>query len=457
MKIEISNKLVITETPERLVREIEGRLTIPNPAYEDAVRMGRWTGNLKPTLRYYRHEGDAIITPRGFIRQVISIARSRGISGRVFDRRRTLPEVDFGFKGTLKPYQKAALADILRRDSGTLSSPTGSGKTVMALASIARRRQPALVIVHTKELLNQWIDRIETFLGIPKKEVGRICAGKFFIGDRLTVGIVNSVYGRAEEIREHVGHLIVDECHRTPSRTFTEAVSAFDCQYILGLSATPWRRDKLSRLIYWFVGDVVHKIERGALVEEGHILPFDVIRRETDFTSYFDPATEYSQVLSELTRDRDRNIMIATDVALEFSNESGVCLVLSDRKEHCLELQRLLADVFTIDADVLTGDLSKADREAVVARLEAHQVKVLIATGQLIGEGFDCKGLTTLFLATPIKFDGRLLQYVGRVMRPAPGKQRALVYDYVDGNVGVLAASARTRQRVYERQASAGG
>jgi len=193
------------------------------------------------------------------------------------------------------------------------------------------------------------------------------------------------------------------------------------------------------------------------LVKEGHILPFDVIRRETDFIPWSDPVTEYSRMLSELTEDRARNIMIVADVALEFSNESGVCLVLSDRKEHCLELQRLLADIFTINADVLTGDLSKADREAVVARLEAGQVQVLIATGQLIGEGFDCKGLTTLFLATPIKFDGRLLQYVGRIMRPAPGKERALVYDYVDGNVGVLAASARTRQRVYEQQALAGG
>jgi len=449
MKITLSNTLTITEAPERLVREIESRLTIPNPAYEDAVRMGRWTGNLKPTLRYYRHEGDAIITPRGFIRQVISMARSRRVSGRVFDRRRTLPEVKFTFTGTLKPYQEAALADILKRDSGTLRSPTGSGKTVISLASIARRRQPTLVIVHTRELQNQWIDRIETFLGIPKNEIGRIGGGKFTIGDRVTVGIVNSVYGRAEEIAPYVGHLVVDECHRTPSRTFTEAVSAFDCKYVLGLSATPWRRDKLSRLIYWFVGDVVHKIERGALVEEGHILPFDVIRRETDFTSYFDPATEYSRMLSELTEDRDRNIMIAADVALECSNESGVCLVLSDRKEHCLELQRLLADIFNVSADVLTGDLSRVVREAIVARLEAGQVKILIATGQLIGEGFDCKGLTTLFLATPIKFDGRLLQYVGRVMRPAPGKQRALVYDYVDGNVGVLAASARTRQRVY--------
>ena len=117
MKIFLSQNLTITEAPEWLVREIEGRLTIPNPAYEDAVRMGRWTGDLKPTLRYYRHEGDAIITPRGFIRQVVKIAQSRGVSGCVFDRRRTLPEVDFAFKGTLKPYQKAALADILKRDS----------------------------------------------------------------------------------------------------------------------------------------------------------------------------------------------------------------------------------------------------------------------------------------------------------------------------------------------------
>ncbi len=102
---------------------------------------------------------------------------------------------------------------------------------------IAARRQPALVIVHTKELLNQWIDRIETFLGIPRSEIGVIGAGKKTIGERITVGIVNSVYSSAGEIREHIGHLIVDECHRTPSRTFTEAVSAFDCRYMLGLSA----------------------------------------------------------------------------------------------------------------------------------------------------------------------------------------------------------------------------
>ena len=124
----------------------------------------------------------------------------------------------------------------------------------MALYVIAERKQPALVIVHTKELLYQWQARAVQFLGLQKDEIGLIGDGKKTIGDRLTIGIVNSVYKIAADIREHAGHLIVDECHRCPSRTFTEAVTAFDSRYMLGLSATPWRRDKLSKLIYWHLG-----------------------------------------------------------------------------------------------------------------------------------------------------------------------------------------------------------
>jgi len=449
VKIFLSNILTISNPPRILTREIRNRLSMRNPAFDEAVRMGRWTGNLEPTLRYYQEEGDSIITPRGFIRQLISMAKKEGIPFQVIDNRRTLPEVDFAFAGTLKPFQETALEDILSRDTGTLSSPTGSGKTVIALAAIAERKQPALIVVHTRELLNQWIERIESFLGIPEKEIGKIGGGKFTIGDRITVGIVNSVYGKADEIAPHVGHLIVDECHRTPSRTFTEAVSAFDCQYVLGLSATPWRRDKLSKLIFWFVGDVVHQVDREALIEGGSILPVEVIERKTDFQTFFDPVEAYPQMLAELTRDRARNVLICRDVAHEAENGSGVCLVLSDRKEHCGELQGILRDKFGIESELLTGDFSKTEREAVVQRLAGGQVKVLVATGQLIGEGFDCRDLTTLFLATPIKFDGRLLQYVGRIMRPAPGKERALVYDYTDVRIGVLVAAARARKRVY--------
>ena len=153
-------------------------------------------------------------------------------------------------------------------------------------------------------------------------------------------------------------------------------------------------------------------------------------------------------MLSELTQDDNRNHLIVGDIIEEASNEVGACLVLSDRKEHCQTIQKMLSR-HGVTSDVLTGSVCNGERKTIVERLNAGDVKVLIAMGQLIGEGFDCKVLSTLFLATPIKFDGRLIQYLGRIMRTAPGKDKAMVYDYVDVNVGVLKASARARQIAY--------
>lgn len=143
----------------------------------------------------------------------------------MIDNRRTLPEVDFTFTGKLKPFQVEAVKDVLGRDFGTMAAPTGSGKTVMALSVIAERRQPALVVVHTKELLNQWIDRASSFLDLDRSEFGIIGGGKTQIGDRLTVGMVQTLCKCAGDVAPYIGHLIVGECHRAPSRTFTEAVS----------------------------------------------------------------------------------------------------------------------------------------------------------------------------------------------------------------------------------------
>ena len=166
------------------------------------------------------------------------------------------------------------------------------------------------------------------------------------------------------------------------------------------------------------------------------------------FTSIYDASEEYTHVLSELTEDADRNQLIATDVIREATNGGGICLVLTDRKEHCNALAAIISPC-GIETAILTGEVSNGSRKTIVERLNSGGVKVLIATGQLIGEGFDCKELSTLFLATPIKFDGRLTQYLGRVLRPALGKDKAKIYDYADSAVPVLAASARARQRVY--------
>ncbi len=451
MKIVISNNLRLSEIPALLYQTLTERLTISNPKWIENERMGRWNRGTPKILRFYdRIKGGGLWIPRGFIRQLILICKRNGTEYEIIDKRHLIPEVDFTFKGTLKPFQEEAVNIMLSKDFGTLSAPTGSGKTVMALYLIAKRMQPALIIVHTKELATQWIERIETFLGIPGGEIGIIGAGKKIIGDKITVALVQSLYKCVDEVSLRTGHLIVDECHRTPSRTFSEAVTGFNSRYMLGLSATPWRRDNLTRLIFWHIGDVHHEIDKTGLIETGDVLPAEIVVRETDFDPFFDPVTEYSKMLSELTANDGRNHLIASDVAKEIKNGDGrCCLVLTDRKKHCETIKTLLKYRHKISSELLTGDVSDSERKDILDRLNSGEIKVLVATGQLIGEGFDCKNLSTLFIVTPIRFSGRVLQYLGRVLRPAPGKNKALVYDYVDLKVDILKAAASSRQKVY--------
>jgi superfamily II DNA or RNA helicase len=450
LKVTINRSLRLNRVPPTLLEMLVERFQMVNPKWLENHRMGRWNRGTKKTLRFYRRLGkNGIILPRGYTRQLILLLKRQNLAYCIDDQRRLMPAVNFSFKGKLKPFQYIAADEMLKKDFGTLSAPTGSGKTIVGLFLIAQRRQPTVVVVHTKDLAFQWIQRIEKFLGIPADEVGLIGAGKKRIGDRITVALVQSLYRRTDQVAPLTGHLVVDECHRAPSRTFTEAVTAFDCRHMLGLSATPWRRDKLSKLIFWYLGDVHHEVDRVQLEEKGHILKADVVIRLTDFEPYFDPVNDYSRMLSELTADDARNRLIASDVTKEVRTGRGVCLVLSDRKKHCETLQGILHYKFNLDAELLTGDLSDDARKVVLRRLNKGLVNVLIATGQLVGEGFDCPKLSTLFMATPIRFSGRVMQYIGRILRPAKGKSRARVYDYVDERVAPLAAAAKARQRAY--------
>jgi superfamily II DNA or RNA helicase len=452
LKIELSKDLKLSDIPEDLKTELMGNLTIPNPKYLENARMGRWNRNVPKLLRFFHRYKETLWIPRGYLRQLIMLCRRLNISYHLDDHRSQLPPVNIRFTGELKAFQSEAVEKMLTRDFGTLNSPTGSGKTVMGLYMIARRQQPALIVVHTKDLAHQWIQQIEGFLGISESHIGLIGSGKKKMGDLITVALVQSLYRCADVVSKKIGHIVVDECHRTPSRTFTDAVTEFDARYMLGLSATPFRRDNLSKLIFWHLGDVHHSVDKSQLIEEGHILKAEIILRETDFEPYHDPVNSYSKMLLELTMDDDRNHLIASDVLKEVQTGEGTCLVLSDRKRHCETLQSLLRYKHHIDAHLLTGDLSMEQRKKVLQHLKTGAVPVVIATGQLVGEGFDCPDLTTLFLATPIRFSGRVLQYLGRILRPATDKKNARVYDYVDARVGVLQSAAKHRQKVYANQ-----
>jgi superfamily II DNA or RNA helicase len=450
--IKISNRLYVPKLPPDLKQALMAQLKFTNPKWIENHRMGRWNKGTPKELRFYRRAGGGLRIPRGYIRHLINLLGKEGFAYEISDKRRNLVTVEFGFEGALKPFQKEAVNVMLAKDFGTLCAPTGSGKTVMGLNMVAKRGQPTLIVVHTKELAYQWVERIEQFLGLDAKEIGFIGDGKKRIGDKITVALVQSLYRRKAELAKRIGFLVIDECHRCPSRTFTEAISAFDCRYMLGLSATPFRRDGLSRVIFWHLGDMHHEIKKQRLVRTGDVLPMEVVVRETDFKPFHDPVQEYSKMLMELTADDMRNRLIAKDVAQEAAESEGVCLVLSDRKRHCENLQALLRYKHKVSVELLTGDLSFPERQQVIDKVNAGEIRVLVATGQLVGEGFDCKNLTTLFLATPIRFSGRVIQYLGRVLRPAPGKLKAKVYDYVDIHVEPLKSAALGRLRVYRQR-----
>ncbi len=453
----LKNRLRLRNPPPELSAFLKETLRFQNPKWTENERLGRFNQKTPKYLKFYfetdefeTDEGGLAI-PRGCVRMAMVWLKRAGVDYDLTDRRRRLAPVNFAFAGHLEPFQQQAVDAMASREFGVLQAPTGAGKTVMALALVARRAQPALVVVHTRELADQWAERISAFLGIDEAEVGRIGGGRMDLGRPITVALIQSLYKCADTVSATTGHLIVDECHRIPSRTFTEAAAAFDARHMLGLTATPYRRDGLERIIHWHLGDIHHRVEADGLVENGRLLEAEVIFRPTGFIPHFDPTTQYSKMLSELTRDDQRNRLIAADVAMEAEKTrgEGVILLLSDRRQHCENLKAILKLAHGLEAERLTGDLPAARRREVLAALGEGKIRVLLATGQLIGEGFDSRHLSTLFIATPIRFRGRLIQYLGRILRPAPGKERALVYDYVDEKVGPLAAAARARQRAY--------
>ncbi|MBW2709902.1 MAG: DEAD/DEAH box helicase [Deltaproteobacteria bacterium] len=448
MKIKITNQIQVTGTPRNLDREIRKRLTLKNPEYLQAKKMGRYLWNIDEYLFFFKKDDTgSLFLPRGYARELFTLCREQGVKPEFVDNRRILSEVSFSFEGTLRDYQEDAFDDILKRDFGNLDSAVGSGKTIMCLATIAARRQPTTVVVHSKELLFQWRERVTEFLNIPESEIGIIGAGEKTIGTRLTIGIKNSVLNCLDEITPRTGFLVVDEAHRAGSKGYCDLIGGFDCQYMLGVSGTPFRSDGLSKVIRWNLGPVVHKVPQKALVNAGHILNPEIVWRPTRFTTELNPSEEYSRVISEVVSNSERNKQIIQDVQEAINTDGQTCLLLSDRKQHCETLKSLLG----ADAVVVIGTTSTKGRKQALDAVREGAAKVLIATNSLIGEGFDMARLSNLFLCSPVKWRGRTIQMIGRILRPLEGKS-AKLYDYVDSGVGVLKAQGKARLKTYQEQ-----
>ncbi len=359
------------------------------------------------------------------------------------------------FHGTLRPDQQAAAEALLAHDTGVLAATTAFGKTVVSAWLMAQRGVNTLILVHRQQLLEQWIERLSAFLGVPTKTIGRLGGGKHKLTGALDVALIQSLV-RKEAVDDRVadyGQLIVDECHHVSAHSFELAVRRAKAKFITGLSATVTRKDGHHPVIFMQCGPVRHRVDAKA---QAASRPFahHVLVRPTGFraeASDPDPRVEFQQLYGALWNDEKRNQMICADI-VSATKEGRSPLVLTERIEH---LQRL-AHVLTPEIPrliLLQGGQSKKTLAAALAQLAQipNTVgRVVLATGGYIGEGFDDPRLDTLFLALPISWRGTIAQYVGRLHRLHEGKREVRVYDYADLNVPMLSRMFDRRCRGYE-------
>jgi superfamily II DNA or RNA helicase len=346
-------------------------------------------------------------------------------------------------------YQKEALWEILKNNTGILEAPPGYGKTIIALATLVYRKQSTLIIVHTRELLAQWIQKIGDVLGIEKGDVGIIGGGKEKIGKKITVATYQSLVRKnLKIIVDKIGYIIVDECHRVPANTFQKVVKEFKSRYLLGLTATPFRKDKLQKLMFLYMGEIIHRIDPDKISNELKGVDSILEIKYTDFYPTSEKVKKYKTIIEALTEDENRNNLIAKNIIGEYSLDKNI-LVLTGRKGHCLEISQRLGQ--KVKHSVLTGNLSQKVRREILRDFKDKKIRVLIATSQLIGEGVDLPFLDTLFLVFPTSSKTRLIQYIGRVQRKNKGKSISKVYDYYDQYVSVLNIMFHKRKKIYEK------
>jgi superfamily II DNA or RNA helicase len=424
-----------------------------NPEFYKAQAMRLSTFGKPRIISCGQDFAQHVALPRGCLAEVTALLADHKIKVDLRDERYAGTSIEADFQGRLRSYQEEAVAGISDYDDGILCAPTAFGKTAVAAWLIAKRKVNTLVLVHRQQLLDQWHERLAMFLGLPAKSVGQIGGGKSDRTGSIDVAVIQSLH-RKDEVKDFVaeyGQVIVDECHHISAFTFEQVMKQVKARYVVGLTATPARKDGHHPIIHMQCGPIRFHMSARTMTET---TPFEhkVIPRHTDFRMPAEMTDQTIQdVYAALVNDSARNALIAADLrsALEAGRSP---LLLTGRKEH-LEFFAAAVEGFAKHIFVLKGGMGKKQRrttaEALAAVLETES-RVIIATGSYIGEGFDDARLDTLFLAMPVSWKGTLQQYVGRLHRLHDGKRVVQVYDYVDPNVAMLARMYERRLRGYD-------
>ncbi len=397
-----------------------------------------------------------IALPRGCLEEAQAMLHGLKIKTVLRDERFAGNRLEVSFSGELRAEQQAAADAMIAHPTGVLAATTAFGKTVIAAWLIAQRGVNTLVLVHRQQLLEQWVERLSAFLGLPIKAIGQLGGGRRKITGSLDVAIIQSLArkGVVNDCVGTYGHLVVDECHHLSARSFELVARRAKARYVTGLSATVTRKDGHHPIIFMQCGPVRYRVNAK---QQAAARPFthQVLVRPTGFRALelaeADVRIEFHRLYEALVADEARNRMICDDV-IGAVREGRCPLLLTERTEHL----QVLADRLSHEIPhviTLQGGMGKKERQTAVARLAsmpANTGRILVATGRYIGEGFDDPRLDTLFLVLPVSWHGTIAQYVGRLHRLHEGKREVRVYDYADLNVPMLARMFDRRCRGYE-------
>ena len=440
--------------PSSLVAQLVRIAAFQNPEFYRAQAMRLPTfGKLRIIScaeLHPRHVG----LPRGCLDEVVELLTTIGAKTEIKDERSAGKPLDTKFLGNLHDVQAAAVAAIEPHDYGVLAATTAFGKTVVGARMIAARGVNTLVLVHRRQLVDQWKERLKTFLSVEESDIGTIGGGKRKPSGRIDIALIQSLVrnGEVSDLVGDYGHLIVDECHHLSAVSFELVARRSKARYVLGLSATVARKDGHHPIIFMQCGPVRYRVDaksQAATRSFSHIVRL----RETGFLLRPNQETQgpsqMTALYAALAQDEKRNDLIFNDVLL--SLEAGRRPVILTERRYHLELLRARFQKFTRNLVVLAGGMTTTERRVAEDGLKRPDTeeRLVLATGRYLGEGFDDASLDTLFLTMPISWKGTLAQYVGRLHREHHAKREAIVYDYVDSGVSMLARMALKRQSGY--------
>ena len=425
MEITITSNLSLAQVPEILKKQFIEENTFDNPEYRKLKALGKWLGKTPQHIKLWSMKERELQLPRGYLPAVIAISRRNDIVFHIQDDT-VEPWGNFGLEvnGELESYQEDALENLLHYPCGTLVGPPGCGKTNILLSAIPQLKTRAMIIVHTKELFNQTIQRCKDWLGVTP---GMIGSGKWEIKE-ITVAMIQTLARRdLSEITEYFGAILTDEGHHVAAKTWSTVLNQFHARYKYAFTATPQRKDGFTFLIWRFSGGKTAEISQEEVIEAGRTVWPTFMFRSTDYRYTLYDKGDWTAMLNNLCFNPERNNTIIGEITDSIPHCESA-LILTDRVAHAELLARRLYEFQPV---LLHGKLKAQDRRERMEKVRKG-TKLTIATIGIVGEGVDVPGWDLLYLVTPIAGGARTVQAIGRVARAKEGKTAASVIDFVD-------------------------